>query len=258
MLLRRYLSNVPGNTLGTVEEVYTITGYTRRSNTSMTFYTNRGNDRLELEDGSAFLTAEGIEYPVCAADVTCSAFKMDETAFLGSQIDDIYYTLFPEENATTASRRKLSLGRKVGRILWGSGSKRAFKPSKPSQPLNTKTYHQAAQVAQTVESTNSGYANLIDRDDKIDDEEDDGDCPAVPPPMREIQVYVVRRARETAASSTCSFLNHIKAEIVKAYANKDATNDDAASSATGERRLASARQALQVLPNLASKSRRKS
>ena len=57
----------------------------------MTFYTNRGNDRLELEDGSAFLTAEGIEYPVCAADVTCSAFKMDETAFLGSQIDDIYY-----------------------------------------------------------------------------------------------------------------------------------------------------------------------
>ena len=96
---------------------YTITGYTRR-NTSMTFYTNRGNDRLELEE--APFTAEGIDTRL-RRDVTCSAFKMDETAFLGSQIDDIYYTLFPEENATTASRQ-LSLGRKVGRILWGSGS----------------------------------------------------------------------------------------------------------------------------------------
>ena len=75
MLLRRYLSNCrqhPRDGRGG----YTITSYTRRSNTSMTFY-DRGNDRPELEDGSAFLTAEGIS-TVCAADVVLD-LKMDET-----------------------------------------------------------------------------------------------------------------------------------------------------------------------------------
>jgi hypothetical protein len=60
-----------------VREQYTVSGYTWRSNSSMTFHTTRG-DTIELENGDAHLHIMGNTYGLCEADVTCSAFKVDE------------------------------------------------------------------------------------------------------------------------------------------------------------------------------------
>ena len=46
----------------------------------MTFYTTRGDDKLVLSNGTANLIMGGEEFPVCAADVTCSSFSMSEEA----------------------------------------------------------------------------------------------------------------------------------------------------------------------------------
>ena len=42
----------------------------------MVLYTTRGSDRLTLADGTATLNHDGVDFPVCESDVTCSAFKV--------------------------------------------------------------------------------------------------------------------------------------------------------------------------------------
>lgn len=60
-----------------IKEQYTLVGHTWRNSTSMTLHTVRG-DTIEIVNGNADLVISGTRYPVCEADVTCSALKITD------------------------------------------------------------------------------------------------------------------------------------------------------------------------------------
>jgi len=102
---------------GTVTEQYTLTGYTKRSRYSLVFHTTRG-DTIVLEHGEATVrSADGTKaYPVCFADVECSAFHLadfSEAESLMAQVRSMY----PE---STANRRLVDThnNRRLGGCAW--------------------------------------------------------------------------------------------------------------------------------------------
>jgi hypothetical protein len=94
-----------------VTSLYTIAGFDRFDDTSLTFHTTVG-DQIVIADDMAVVVRNDVVYPACSSDVSCSSFTTDTPIDVEAKQLRLEQLLSEEDEGTRRRLRKTSTGKR--------------------------------------------------------------------------------------------------------------------------------------------------